>query len=316
MEREEDNYPEISYGEKNLYLPEIQETIIEYNFQKELESQNLGNLISFQFLAFKPSKLFYKQLSNIPKKIQFHTNFFNKTKLETNVCNVMLPENSSPDNLYQFGSPLILTKENNGFNTLTSDDSQQEIKLNIKYDPSVDNSINFRDFVKYLTTKYLVVEVMDVEKCFCIGIFKIPLNNLLRKGKDKVYLMKEFPLYNDDFELKGHIQMLLQNMEINTMNPFVYNRSIYRKVDARSNIDNIKKKKKVYASKINLNHYKDFVNMNKTVSDKKESYMKFNTDLEMKQKIQVTRFLKSTGMYKDDQPNGMSLNEMKLKELK
>ena len=164
MGMEEDFEQLMSLGEKNLALPEIQEKIIEYNLMKELESQNLGNLLTFQFLSFKPSKLFYKQLNNIPKKIQFKTNFFNQRNLQTPVCDITLPENSSSDDLYYFGSPLILTKENLGLNTVSSDDSQKEIKLNIKYDPSVDKSIDFRDFVKFLTTKYLVVEIIDVEK--------------------------------------------------------------------------------------------------------------------------------------------------------
>ena len=73
----------------------------------------------------------------------------------------------------------------------------------------MDKSINFRDFVKFMSAKYLVVEIIDVEKCFNIGQFKIPLNDLLRKGKEKVYLTKEFPIYDDDFVLKGYIQMLL-----------------------------------------------------------------------------------------------------------
>ena len=322
MGLEEDIYPLISLGEKNLALPDIQETIIEYNLQKELDSQNFGNFLTFQFLSFKPSKLFYKQLNNIPKKIQFKTNFFNQRYLSTPVCNITLPENSSPDNLYYFGSPLILTKENIGLNTLNSDESQKEIKLSVKYDPSVNKSIDFRDFVKFLTTRYLVVEIIDVEKQFCIGIFKMPLNDLLRKEKEKVYLTKEFPIYDDDFVLKGYIQMLLQNIKINTMNPFIYNRNLYRRIDARSNKNNLKKKKKVYAQKINVNNYKNIVNFNQIQpenNENNEQSMKFKTDLEMKKKIQVTRFFNATGMgsgKKYNNTNGMSLEELKLKELK
>ena len=317
MGLEEDIYPLISLGEKNLALPEIQDAIIEYNLQKELESQNFGNYLTFQFLSFKPSKLFFKQLENIPKKIQFKTNIFNQRYLETCVCNVTLPENSSPDNLYYFGSPLILVKENIGLNTISSDDSQKEIKLSIKYDPSVDKSIDFRDFVKFLTTRYLVVEIIDVEKKFCVGIFKIPLNDLLRKEKEKVFLTKELPIYDDDFVLKGYIQMLLQNTKINTLNPFLYNRSLYRKIDARSNRNNKKKKKKVCAATINLTNYRNMVNLNQNISENNENYMKFKTDLEIKKKIQVTRFLNATGMGETkNRLNGMSREELKLRELK
>ena len=321
MGLEEDLYPAISLGEKNLVLPEIQEAIIEYNLQKELNSQNFGNLLIFQFLSFKPSKLYYKQLDNVPKKLKFKTNFFNQRNLETPFCNVTLPENSSPDNLYYFGSPLILTKENIGLNTIANDDSQKEIKISIKYDPSVDKSIDFRDFVKFLTTRFLVVEIIDGEKNFCVGVFKIPLNDLLRKERDKAYLTKEFPVYDDDFVHKGYIQMLLENIKMDTMNPFTYNRNSYRKVDSRSNRNNVKKKKKVYASKINTSNYRNISNFSQTNPENNERFMKFKTDLEMKKKIQVSRFFNVTGMEGGGSSilksfNGMSKEELKLKELK
>ena len=317
---EEEIFPLISQGEKILALPEIQDAFIEYNLQKELQYQNFGNFLTFQFLSFKPSKLFYKQINNIPKKIQFKTNFFNQRHLLTPVCNVALPENTSQENLYYFGSPLILTKENIGLNTVSNDDSQKEIKLSIKYDPSVEKSIDFRDFVKFLSSKYLVVEVINVENNFSVGIFKVPLNDLLRKEKEKVYLTKEFPIFDDDFVLKGHIQMLLQNIKINTMNPFLYNRSLYRKVDSRSNKNNTKKKKKVYAAKINVNNYRNIVSLRQPDIQNNENYLKFNTDEEMKKKIQVSRFFSATGMEGGktikNEFNGMSMEELKLKELK
>ena len=321
MELEEDLYPSISLGEKSLVLPEIEESIVESNLQMELNSQNFGNLLVFQFLAFKPSKLFYKQLENIPKKIKFKSNFFNNRHLETPFCNVTLPENSSPDNLYYFGSPLILTKENLGLNTLANDDSQKEIKFSIKYDASVDKSIDFRDFVKFLTTRFLVVEIIDAEKNFCVGIFKIPLNDLLRKEKNKVYLTREFPIYDDDFVHKGYIQMLLENIKLDTMNPFSYNRNSFRKVDSRSNKNNIKKKKKVYAAKINTNNYRTLSNYNQTDLKNSERYMKLNADIEMKKKIQVSRFFNATGIEEGGSSiiktlNGMSKEELRLKELK
>ena len=166
-----------------------------------------------------------------------------------------------------------------------------------------------------------MVEIIDVEKQFLVGIFKIPLNDLLRKEKEKVYLTKEFPIYDDDFILKGYIQMLLQNIKINTMNQFSYNRSLYRKIDSRSNRDNIKKKKKVYASKINVNNYRNIVNFRQSEPEMNENYMKFKTDAEMKQKIQVSRFFNATGMQGgnttfNNQFYGTSMEELKLKELK
>ena len=317
IELEEEFFSKTSLGEKNLALPEIPESIIEYNLHKELESQNFGNFLNFQFLSFKPSKLFYKNIEKIPKKIKFMTNFFNQRNLNTCICDVASPESTSKENLYYFGSPLILTKENSGLGIIPErgDSHPEKINFSIKYDPSVDKSLDFRDFVKYLTTKYLVVEIMDVEKCFIIGEFKIPLGDLLRKGKEKVYLTKEFPIYDDDFALKGYIQMLLENIEFNTMYPFSYNRNVYRKIDAKSSINNTKKKKKVLASKINLNNYKNILEESQSLQDEAENFMKFRTDMEIKKKIQVTRFLNTVGK-EGTQYNQNFMNELKLKEMK
>ena len=320
LELEQDFYSMTSLGEKYLALPEIQESIIEYNLHKELESNNFGNLLNFQFLSFKPSKLFYKNINNIPRKIKFITNFFNKRNLTTCVCDIALPESTSKENLYYFGSPLILTKENSGLNSLSQNNdnngsntnSDKVIKLEIKYDPSVDKSLDFRDFVKFMSAKYLVVEIIDVEKCFNIGLFKIPLNDLLRKGKDKVYLTKEFPIYDDDFVLKGYIQMLLENLEFNTMNNFSYNRNMYRKIEAKSNLNNLKKKKKVLATKINLKNYRNINDISKE-REQDENLMKFKTDLEIKKKIQVTRFLNTM---EGNNFNQNMINELKLREMK
>ena len=317
LELDQDFYSMTSLGEKYLALPEIQESIIEYNLHKELESKNFGNLLNFQFLSFKPSKLFYKNINIIPRKIKFKTNFFNYRNLKTCTCDISLPENTSKENLYYFGSPLILTKENSGLNSILKENndntnSDKEIKIAIKYDPSTDKSLDFRDFVKFLSSKYLVVEIIDVEKGFNIGQFKIPLNDLLRKGKEKVYLTKEFPIYDDDFVLKGYIQMLLENKEFNTMNNFSYNRNAYRKVEAKNNLNNLKKKKKVVASKINLNNYKNINDISKE-DDEGEKLMKFKTDLEIKKKIQVTRFLNTM---EGNKFNANMVNELKLREMK
>ena len=190
--------------------------------------------------------------------------------------------------------------------------SEKEIKFTIKYDPSVDKSLDFRDFVKFLSTKYLVVEIIDVEKCFNIGQFKIPLNDLLRKGKEKVYLTKEFPIYDDEFVLKGYIQMLLENLEFNTSHTFSYNRNMYRKIEAKTN-DKLRKKKKVVASKMNLNNYKNFPEYAKNNEEDNENLLKFKIDMETKKKIQVTRFMNT--MVEGDKYNQDMINQIKLKEM-
>ena len=106
--------------------------------------------------------------------------------------------------------------------------------------------------------------------------------------------------------------MLLENKEFNTMNNFSYNRSAYRRIEAKNNMNSLKKKKKVLASKINLQNYKNVYDVSKS-DEQDEKLMKFRADLEIKKKIQVTRFLNTM---EGNKFNQNMVNELKLKEMK
>ena len=314
----------VKQGILNLALNEQQMSLIEYDLKKELESENLGNLISFQFLSFKPSKMFYKQVQNIPKKIQFFLDFFYQKNLNTPVCEINLPKNNDNSPLYYFNTPLILTKENSNLgeslasgNNSNSLDSNA-IKIQVKYDPSIDISIDLRDFVEYLSTKYLVVEIIDVEKRFFIGTFKIPLRELLRKGKPKIYLTKEFPIFDNEFNFRGYIQLLLQNIELSTnKNTFKYDRNLYRIVDSKNNQTQFRKKKKVCAARItdknNINNVKNIDN-----NAEIENFKRIKLDKETEKKFRVIRYMDVTGAINtlNYNNNNLSINEKKLNEIK
>ena len=73
--------------------------------------------------------------------------------------------------------------------------------LNQLRNTSIDTSIDFRDFVKYLTNKRLVVQIKDAQKCLNIGYIKVPLKDLISQGKDKIKITKEYEIFDDNFNI-------------------------------------------------------------------------------------------------------------------
>ena len=242
----------ISKGVLDLVLNEPVDSYIDLALEKELCKHGLATIFHFQFLSFKPSKSFYKELRLVPEKIQFFFDFFNEKKLRTPVCNIMRPENSSADNYYYFNNPLILKKENINVSSALLNDSKNEISLEVRYDPSVDISIDFRDFVKYLLTKRLVVQIKDVIKCLNVGYIKIPLRDLVAQGKEQIKITKEYTIYDDDFRRRGYIQLLISSTTYNTIKPYSYNRHIYRNINSSEGYNTLSKKKVVKAAQMDV----------------------------------------------------------------
>ena len=243
----------ISKGVLDLEINYPVESLIEYALEKELSSHGLATIFTFQFLAFKPSQKYYKDLRNVPEKIQFFFDFFHIKKLKTSVCNIVRPESVSYSNYYHFNNPLILKQENSNINTNLLNDSKEDIIIEIRYDPSMDNSIDFRDFVKYLFTKRMVVQIKDVQKSLNIGCIKIPLKDLVAQGKDKIPITKEYMIYDDNFKERGCIQLLITATKINTIRPYSYNRDIFKNINSKEGYNTLSRKKKIKVEKMDIN---------------------------------------------------------------
>ena len=140
-----------SKGVFSLDIEEPNENVLEFTLKKELESENLASNFSLQFLTFKPKKD-TKSFDEIPNKIKFTYDFFNLSK-ESPVCIV----NKNEESMF-YNNPLILTKENN---ELYSND-EKEITINNKFDPSMNESIDFKVFIKYLLYKNLLITIENV----------------------------------------------------------------------------------------------------------------------------------------------------------
>ena len=284
----------ISKGALDLVISDPVESYIDYALQKELSSIGLATIFTFQFLSFKPSQKYYKDLRQIPEKIQFFFDFFNNRKLNTPVCNIVRPESTEFSNYYRFNNPLILKRENINISSTLLNDSKNEIIIELRYDPSLDNSIDFRDFVKYLLTRRLVVQIKDVQKSINIGCIKIPLKDLVAQGKDKIQIIKEYTIYDDNFKERGFIQILLAANKFNTIRPYSYNREIFKNINSKEGYNTLSRKKKIKVEKMDIDklmaqnknlfnftvtNLKDAKNNNKDEDDNN------NTENEMNQKI-------------------------------
>ena len=243
----------IKKGILDLDLKEEVDSYIDYSLDKELSERELATNFIFQFLSFKPSRIFYSDLRNVPEKIQFFFDFFNENKLHTSVCNVTRPEEVKSNNYYYFNNPLILQKENINVNSALLNDTKPEVLIEVKFDPSMDTSIDFRDFVKYLTNKRLLVQIKDAQKCLNIGYIKIPLKDLITQGKDKIKLTKEYEIFDDNFNIRGYIQLLLTASKQKTLKSYAYNRNKFTNINSQEGYNTLSKKKKVKAEQMDMN---------------------------------------------------------------
>ena len=124
----------------------------------------------------------------------------------------------------------------------------------------MDTSIDFRDFVKYLTNKRLLVQIKDAQKCLNIGYIKIPLKDLITQGKDKIKLTtqgkdkikltKEYEIFDDNFNIRGYIQLLLTASKQKTLKSYAYNRNKFTNINSQEGYNTLSTKKKVKAEHI------------------------------------------------------------------
>ena len=335
----------IKKGLMELDLKEQVDSYINYNLEEELCKHGLATNFNFQFLSFKPSRAYYSDLRNVPEKIQFFFDFFNESKLHTDVCNVTRPEEVRSTNYYYFNNPLILKKENINMNSALLNDTKSEIITEVRYDPSIDTSIDFRDFIKYLTNKRLVVQIKDVQKCLTVGYIKIPLKDLIGQKKDKIQLKKEYEIYDDIFNIRGYIELLITASKYQTLRPYSYNRSKFININSRDGYNTLSKKKKIKAEQMDINKltaqnknlYNLAMNSLKNPNNNQDANLinemnknrqrKLRIEPELEKKIRVMRYFSNKNNLETNNINNMGntnyslsskiqLEEKKLNELK
>ena len=332
----------IKEGVMELDIKEQVDSYINYNLEEELSRHGLATNFYFQFLSFKPSRIYYSDLRNVPEKIQFFFDFFNESKLHTSVCNITRPEEANNKNYYFFNNPLILKKENIDMSSALLNDTKSEISIEVKYDPSLDTSIDFKDFVKYLTNRRLVVQIKDVQKCLNVGYIKIPLKDLIGQKKDKIQLKKEYKVYDDNFNIRGYIELLITASKYQTLRAYTYNRNIFTNINSKEGYNTLSKKKKIKVEQMDINKlkiqnkniYNLTMNSLKNQNNNQDTNLvnemtksrqrKLRIEPELEKKIRVMRYFINKNNLETDNKNNtnyqfgtkIQLEERKLNELK
>ena len=305
----------ISKGILSLDIKPPSENLIEYTLDKEIKSGEFASYITFQFLGYKPTKEI-KRTSEIPNKIQFYFDFFNHQNLCSPVSDIKIPNNYSRN----YDNLLTLVKEGS---ELSNDDEEKKVFVQLKYDPSIDNTIDFREFIIYLLTREMPIKVMDVEKNFCIGFIKVPLKDLIRDGKHQIYQTLQYNIYNNYFENKGTIGILLKNEGGNTSKTFEYKPQQLKILDSKLGFNFSSKKKKVICKPITFSNLtkeeKEKIDelINKKLPSEKESqmnkYRQMRMEPEVEKKVRVLRYFNEKN---NDISNRIKIEEEKLNEIR
>ena len=203
-------------AEKEIELENKKIKDLSYTYNKYLSHENFGDIFTITFVSFKPKK-YIETLNNVPSKIFFKFSFWDFEEFKTEVAIITKPPElkskylSSPPSFFIYKSKEEKNNELEG----------KEMKIKIIYDTSLDNYIDYKNFLKYLLLRELFIEVFDYDKQIPFGHFRIPLFHFIREEKKLV--MKNFSVNiydNYDYEQKATIELVLQSNEIKTIKPF------------------------------------------------------------------------------------------------
>lgn len=316
----------IAKGLINLEASEKSENVLKFTLERELKDDKKAHSFVFHFLAYKPLSEI-KDYNSIPDKIFFRFNFWDFEYFSTNVAIVSKPSS----NISPSSTPLILQRENS---ILNAKNDEKEMKVQIDFDPSTDPYMDYKDFINYLLTKQLFIEIYEAEKLFFIGFVKVPLKDLLRQGKASIYQTKEFEIFDDKFNSKGYLQLLLKSTGINTHKSFIYDPTSLKVINTKDRFQSMPKKKKIMSKPLNVDKMikqeqeviaKNL--MNSDLKDKKlgvdmnslelsnNKTLKLNVDSEMQKRLRAMKYASggssnlSQMMFSDNK-----LSEMKVKQ--
>ena len=200
---------EIELANKNISL-------LNYTYNEYLSHENFGDIFTITFVSFKPQKNF-ESLNNIPSKIFFKFSFWDTEEITTEVAIITKP--SELKSKYLSSSPSFFIYKANVENDNESED--QEMKISIIYDPSIDNYICYKNFLNYLLLRELFIQVYDFDKQMPYGYFKIPLKYFIRYKKKLALENFSVNIYdNYNYEQKATIELVLKSNEIKNVKSF------------------------------------------------------------------------------------------------
>ena len=193
------------------------QSLLDYTYNQIIENHlYFGDIFTFQFISFKPLPTL-ESYNSVPSSIYFTFTFWSFGEFQTEIAEITKPimnMNVVPNNI-----PLFIYKQNAQFYQNTSD---KDMKISISYDPSIDNNIDYKLFVKYLLYKDLFIEIFDNEKQMIYGYVKVPLKKLIRAtDKRNLFEVIHATVYdNQNYSNKGELEILLKSDETKTSNNF------------------------------------------------------------------------------------------------
>ena len=200
---------EVELANKNISL-------LSYVYEEYLSHDNFGDIFTINFISFKPMKNL-DSLSNVPNKIFFKFSFWDFEEFITAPAVITKPSElkasylSTPPAFFIFKEK---TKEQNM-------QLNEEMKISITYDPSIENYIEYKTFLNYLLLRNLFIQIFDYEKQMPYGYMQIPLKNFVRYKKKSVLKNFSVNIYdNCTYEKKGEIELALKSDEIKTIKDF------------------------------------------------------------------------------------------------
>ena len=201
-------------------------------------------IISFSFLRPQNG---LDNLNSIPDLVNFRFQFWDFGEFYTVPGVLKKPEEYKVNHLLT--SPVLPIVKYNMIDYYTQD-NHQEVLIEIKYDPSINNFINYKSFLSYLVFRELFIEIYDYDKQMPYGYAKVPLSKFLRdsgakfsNGQIEVNIFDNFT-----HEPKGSLGLTLKSEEFMTQNPF----NIIEQNDSLNLIDmgNINNKKDIKKKKV------------------------------------------------------------------
>ena len=269
---------------------------------------NLGESFKIYFFAFLPQNGL-DNLDSIPDFVNFRFSFWDFGEFYTPLCFVEKPEKFEINHLLT--SPHLPIIQYN-----MAEKIEEDAIVEINYDPSINNYINYKTFISYLVFRDLFVEIYDFEKKMPFGYFKFPLSKFLRPfQKNFVSEQIEVKVF-DNFtnEQKGYMVLDLESREIKTKMPFniLMQNNILSFIDS-SDINNNQNKRKgniVNESPVNKENF-----FNNSENEEEKNYIK-NIDKINLSIIGNKTFLSQSKRYKNINSNFNEYNAEKENKIK
>ena len=224
--------------------PQIKPTFLDNIYKIYSSHARLGENFLIHFSFLRPQNGL-DNLNSIPDIINFRFSFWDFEEFYSVPGILSKPEEYKINHLLT--SPILPIFKFNMIDYYTQEDNNQEVNIEINYDPSINNFINYKTFISYLAFRELFIEIFDYEKQMPYGYVKLPLIKFLRSNGERFLVEKiEVNIYdNFTHEQKGSLGLSLKSEEMNTKDNFnIIEQNEKLNIIDSANINNIKEIKK------------------------------------------------------------------------